>query len=336
MKKITVLWWRILRFFWAKDTNMIFQGIKKWKISWIIKWYKNRYFEIKDLIKYLLKWFKNYSIDNNKINLLKKWLDENSIKIINDILYNIKYLSKNIDKDFINFDKLKVDSRHNPYKIQKFLYNLRKNNSYKLSKPNYICWTFYSKHWIYEIKNIKEKVKGKDCIDCWAYIWDSAVLFLKELNFNKIFALEPEKNNFIFLKKTIKLNKAEWKIIPLKYWLWKKEEVLRINNNWITSILWINSWEKIRIKIIDNIVKEKNINPWLIKWDIEGFEYESILWAEKTIKKYKPILIISIYHRWKDFFEIKPLLESWNLGYKFKIVRTKPTDPLIDTVLICY
>jgi hypothetical protein len=37
------------------------------------------------------------------------------------------------------------------------------------------------------------------------------------------------------------------------------------------------------------------------------------LGAEKTIKKDKPILLISVYHTGKDFFEIKPLLESWNL-----------------------
>jgi hypothetical protein len=38
-----------------------------------------------------------------------------------------------------------------------------------------------------------------------------------------------------------------------------------------------------------------------------------------VIIKYKPILLISIYHNKKDFFEIKPLIESWNLGYTFKI-----------------
>jgi hypothetical protein len=27
--------------------------------------------------------------------------------------------------------------------------------------------------------------------------------------------------------------------------------------------------------------------------------------------------VISIYHRYDDFYKIKPLIESWNLGYQF-------------------
>jgi hypothetical protein len=59
-----------------------------------------------------------------------------------------------------------------------------------------------------------------------------------------------------------------------------------------------------------------------------------LLWAEKIIKKYKPILLISIYHNWRDFYKIKPLIESWNLGYKFKIKHLS-THIFFETVLIC-
>gem|GEM_PF-6245178 len=38
----------------------------------------------------------------------------------------------------------------------------------------------------------------------------------------------------------------------------------------------------------------------------------------------KPILIVSIYHHAEQFFGIKPLLESWNLGYKFEIYHSEP------------
>jgi len=37
---------------------------------------------------------------------------------------------------------------------------------------------------------------------------------------------------------------------------------------------------------------------------------------------------------WHDFFELKPIIESWNLGYRFDIY--KPTDEgvRVDTLLI--
>jgi FkbM family methyltransferase len=54
--------------------------------------------------------------------------------------------------------------------------------------------------------------------------------------------------------------------------------------------------EKIEVVSIDNFMKENKGKVGLIKRDIEGLEYESVLGAEKTIKEDKPILLISIYH----------------------------------------
>ena len=50
----------------------------------------------------------------------------------------------------------------------------------------------------------------------------------------------------------------------------------------------------------------------------------------------KPILPISIYHTAHDFFEIKPLIESWGLGYRFSIHKPALTygGTISDTVLV--
>ncbi len=57
--------------------------------------------------------------------------------------------------------------------------------------------------------------------------------------------------------------------------------------------------------------------------------------AKHTICTQKPTMLISIYHSLDDFFEIKPLIESWNLGYTFSI--HKPIDYTIsvETGLFC-
>jgi len=62
----------------------------------------------------------------------------------------------------------------------------------------------------------------------------------------------------------------------------------------------------------------------LIKVDIEGAERDFLAGAERTIREQKPVLIISIYHSADDFYSIKPLIESWGLGYKSKV--WKPLD----------
>ena len=82
--------------------------------------------------------------------------------------------------------------------------------------------------------------------------------------------------------------------------------------------------EKVMMRTLDSYVEEHPMDIGLIKVDIEGAEQQFMKGARKTIEKYRPVLLMSIYHNADDFFHIKPIIESWNLGYKFKI--HKPVD----------
>ncbi len=53
--------------------------------------------------------------------------------------------------------------------------------------------------------------------------------------------------------------------------------------------------------------------------DVEGSEYEAILGGINTIKKYKPKLMISLYHRNEDIFKIPLLIKELNPNYKLFI-----------------
>ena len=81
-------------------------------------------------------------------------------------------------------------------------------------------------------------------------------------------------------------------------------------------------------------MKENNIEVGLIKTDLEGFEQSFLKVALETIKEQKPVLIISIYHNYSDFFEIKPMIENLNLGYKFKIIEPKAQGGAIVSTLL--
>ena len=84
----------------------------------------------------------------------------------------------------------------------------------------------------------------------------------------------------------------------------------------------------------DDYVKENNIKIGLIKTDVEGFEQNLLMGAIETIKRDKPVLSISIYHTFDDFFNIKPWIENLNLGYKFKIIKPDVEDICCDVTLI--
>ena len=74
----------------------------------------------------------------------------------------------------------------------------------------------------------------------------------------------------------------------------------------------------------------------LIKVDIEGAEQSFLSGAKNTIIEHRPVLLISIYHNYNDFYKIKPLIESWNSGYQFDF-----HSPVLEyavnreTLLIC-
>lgn len=53
--------------------------------------------------------------------------------------------------------------------------------------------------------------------------------------------------------------------------------------------------------------------------DVEGAERPAILGAEKTIKTFSPALLISLYHRNEDLFDLPLLIHQLNPEYKLYI-----------------
>ena len=56
-----------------------------------------------------------------------------------------------------------------------------------------------------------------------------------------------------------------------------------------------------------------------IKMDVEGAETEAIIGAAKTIRRCKPKLAISAYHKHSDIYKLPILIKSLNNDYKFYI-----------------
>jgi FkbM family methyltransferase len=183
----------------------------------------------------------------------------------------------------------------------------------------------------YYLDNFSNIDSSKCIIDAGAYIGDSA-LILSEYTNDKVYCFEPTCEAFRLLNKTIELNNLR-NIVPIKMGLSNKEYEDDIYVHLSASSM--NSFrdngtncEKISLTTIDKYVKQNNLQVGLIKADIEGLETLMLEGAKETICSQKPALIISIYHSAHDFFKIKPMIESWNLGYKFKIT-PPPRTPCV-------
>ena len=83
---------------------------------------------------------------------------------------------------------------------------------------------------------------------------------------------------------------------------------------------------------IDDITYEK-ID--YIKYDVEGAEAEALLGSERTILRDRPALLVSLYHRSRDIFEIVNTLGEKYPFYKMYLRRLKCVPAWeIDLILV--
>lgn len=180
-------------------------------------------------------------------------------------------------------------------------------------------------------------IAGKDFVDCGAYVGDSAFYMLKYRP-RKIYAFEPSPVNYELLLKTIQLNGLQ-EVVPLRKGLGEKSSAAAIYLNKAGSRIALDSdlpsaTQPIEITTLDEECRGMNVG--VIKMDIEGFEYNAVKGALETIRRDRPVLLISIYHTGKDFFEILPMLRSLDLSYRFRFIDLSPASPLSEKMLVAY
>ncbi|MEI0550863.1 FkbM family methyltransferase [Brachyspira intermedia] len=282
-------------------------------------------------------------ITSNFLDLYKKLifnLDIESIKTVNNILHKISlYIENNniLKEELFSDDELKnITLIYNNFSssILKIDENCYSYNGMFLPKYHFESSVFYYKHNIDSIDC--EYIINKNIIDVGGFIGDSALIFSKYTN-KKIYTFEPVKSNFNDIQNTIELNNLN-NVIAINKGLGSSKHKMEIclNGSGSSSYNYYDGLDKEKIEIIklDDFVKENNIDIGLIKVDTEGAEKDFLLGARKTIESQKPILLISIYHSPEDFFGLKPMLESWNLNYKFRIHKPLDGQILQETLLI--
>ena len=241
------------------------------------------------------------------------------------------------DKEFKDRLRLEKEFFANIFKISE---NLSFYKNYFLPINHFEASVFFYKHNLPEMfpPKVLDKIRQKDIIDVGGFIGDSAIIFEREFCDKNIYSFEPTKRNFLLMQKTIELNHSK-RIIPIQKGLGNKKETQTVSCAGSgSSILFNMSEEKEVIEIItlDEFVAQNNIQIGFIKVDTEGFEQPFLAGAKETICQQKPALLISIYHSGDDYFNIKPMIESWNLGYKMRICKGTDFSLSVETALYCY
>jgi len=159
-------------------------------------------------------------------------------------------------------------------------------------------------------KEIVPEIKNIFFLDGGAYVGDTIPGIINSFpDYKKIYAVEPNELHINIAKRDFgDLENIEF----INCGLGVKEEVnsvdIQANQNNCD-----HNYQATNINTIDNIVKEK---VDFIKLDIEGAEQDAIEGAKETIKKYKPVLAVCIYHKAEDWYKIPQKILSIDSEYK--------------------
>lgn len=224
------------------------------------------------------------------------------------------------------------------FKLSEGYYYYKKNllpvNHFEPSVFWDLCCTPYLEH--------PERLRERDIIDAGAFIGDSA-LVLAPLTNRNVYAFEPTPQNYQMMLETLRMNKMD-KVVPCPFALGDHRETLAVHvsssfggsgSTYLENdVVSYQETVETEMMTLDEFVQKHSLCVGLIKSDVEGAEQMLLKGALQTIREQKPALNISIYHNAGDFFQIKPMLEDLNLGYKFKIRHPVFGSILTETMLI--
>ena len=267
---------------------------------------------------------------------LIKDMDSESVETVERIINRARRISKldNGDVDIYTYE----EQQELRQMFDHFDKNIVELNSDLYCYKNYfIPSVLYYYHGMNELKTLKY-IRQNNIIDAGAFIGDSALILSKYTD-KKVHSFEAMENNYELFKKTIEYNKLENIVLENKALGDYTGQITFYESEIMDecSYIQVDGTEKeimVDCTTIDEYVEKNSLKVGLIKTDVEGAEKNLIKGAMKTITEQRPTLLISIYHSAEDFFDIKPMLESLNLNYQFRIYRPAMMNVLTDTILI--
>ena len=275
----------------------------------------------------------DYYINNNIVlEKITRELDKESKNIFRNAFNAISYIFTHVficKKDFIKIREFKEIEI-----INMFISSLGKIESLSLKKLS-VSVFFYKCGLKFLPESIIQKLEDSDFLDGGAFDGSSALMFEKNYKPNRIIAFEPDPTNYFLLLKTIDNNNLT-KVIPVKKGLGERVKQTNLISSGDSSYISAKGAHSIQITTIDEYVSQFSLKVGLIKLDIEGYALNALNGATNTVKNFRPVLLIQIYHNGKEFFEIINYIKKLNPNYKIIIRKLSPQSLFVELSVIAW
>ncbi|MCL2107731.1 MAG: FkbM family methyltransferase [Oscillospiraceae bacterium] len=210
--------------------------------------------------------------------------------------------------------------------------------NYKISgKLNYLQETVSCRDAAIDLLCLK-KNGSEIFFDFGAYDGDTVQEFIEITggNFSKIYAFEPDFRNFCKLRRRHYLLEPD-KLEAVNAAAADKDGAEDFNSaGGRQSALSPNVGKTKKVVTIsaDSFSEHRAIKPDYIKFDVEGGEKAALTGAAELLKKHKPKLAVSLYHRNEDLLDLPLLISGSNSKYKMYL-RRHEYIPAWDINLYC-
>ncbi|KZX51322.1 hypothetical protein A3709_10920 [Halioglobus sp. HI00S01] len=288
--------------------------------------------------------FKQYVLEQNtpqKLRELLRGLDKDSQDTVNLFLSRAIQLPDKKSLDFFvdrkSRNKYPLKTKAELHDHSEILAEYRKNRSHILKKYRIDPYIWHYQHGLRHLpQSVHAYIKDKTFLDLGAYTGDSAYV-LANFRPMSIMSFEISTRHIdSYIKLTSLTDISDVRLFHVA--LSDSSGTFTFDDSGTEGNSIFKPGESVveKQRLDDFILEHTAADVGLIKADIEGDELKFLLGAKETICRVRPVLLISIYHNPDQFFEVKPLLESWKLDYKFMIRKLSPTSWTAETTLIAY
>ncbi len=131
-----------------------------------------------------------------------------------------------------------------------------------------------------------------------------------------VHAMEPDRKNFKKLRAYIEENDMK-RVNAYQCAAWCTDAELPFSAKSGRQSVLSPGGQLMTARSVDSILQ--NQPATILKMDVEGFEREALWGAAKTITHHAPKLVVAMYHRNEDIFELPLLVKKLNPKYKIYI-----------------
>ncbi|HEY2511996.1 MAG TPA: FkbM family methyltransferase, partial [Polyangiaceae bacterium] len=176
--------------------------------------------------------------------------------------------------------------------------------------------TFILRQYLYAPRTPPLKVEHGDVVIDAGGCWGDTALYFGHESRGRVLVFEFIPSNIEVLRRNLALNPGlagSVEVIPHPVWSTSEVPVYCRDNGPGSRVsfdrLEAND-QVVRTRSIDDVVTERNLpRVDFIKMDIEGAELEALAGARTTIRRWRPKLAISVYHRPTDISAIPEYIE---------------------------